>query len=119
MFALLGEGTGKCRHLTLTLDEFGVFLIEEEASRYALEPHQFVARAARYFLAARILGRTAHRIPAHRCSETGRVRLQLALRLDEEVWHELEAEAARQKVSIERLLGYSALYLAAEPDPAE
>ncbi len=104
------------RRLTLTLDEFGRSTLEAEARRYSIEPQEFVQRAAEYFLAESDPGRTAHRVPRFAREESGGVRLPLELELKREVWDELDAEAARQGVSQERLLGFAALYLVADLD---
>jgi hypothetical protein len=113
--ALLEEYAGMKRRLTLTLDEFGRSTLEAEARRYSIEPQEFVQRAAEYFL-AESEDRTAHRVPRFAREESGGVKLPLELELKREVWDELDAEAARQGVSQERLLGFAALYLVADLD---
>jgi hypothetical protein len=104
------------RRLTLTLDEFGRSALEAEARRHSLQTQEFVQRAAEYFLAESDPGRTAHRVPRFQREETGEAKLPLVLELQRDVWDELEAEAASQGVSLERLLGYAALYLLADLD---
>ena len=104
------------RRLTLTLDDFGRSAVEAETDRYLLETHEFVQHAARYFLAESERGRTARHVPRFRREESGDVKVPLVLELQREVWDELEAEAADQDVSLERLLGYAALYLVADLD---
>jgi hypothetical protein len=116
VFALLEDYAGMKRRLTLTLDEFGRSALEAEARRHALETQEFVQRAAEYFLAESDPGRTAHRVPRFQREETGDAKLALVLELQRDVWDELEAEAASQGVSLERLLGYAALYLVADLD---
>lgn len=102
------------RSLTLTLDDFGRSTLESEAERYSLGAYELVQHAARHYLADRSAGRTAHRIPDFRKRETGRSSIHLALDLDVDVWHELDAEARRQGVTVERLLAHAALYLVAD-----
>ena len=104
------------RSVTLMLDEFGRSALESQAGRYSLAPHEFVQHAARHYVADVDAGRTAHRIPRYREREAGRTAVSLALELDDGFWEDLEMEAARQGVSVERLLGHATLYLIADLD---
>ena len=104
------------RRIALALDQFGRTALEAEAERYALAPQEFVAHAARHFLAARAAARTAHWIPRFRTDEAGDTALELELDLKPGAWREIAAEANRQGVSLERLLGHATLCLIADLD---
>ncbi len=103
------------RSLKLALDDFGRATLEGEAARYSVEPGELVGHAVDYYLGDRDSGRPALKVP--RFDRTSTVApLELVVELDDRTWEEAEAEAARQRVSVERLLEHAALYLVADLD---
>ena len=106
------------RSLKLALDDFGRATLEGEAARYSVEPAELVGHAVRYYLADRDSGRPALRVPRFGRSAAA-APLELDLELDERAWEEAEAEAARQRVPLERLLEHAAMYLIADLDSGD
>ena len=106
------------RSLKLALDDFGRATLEGEAARYSVEPGELVSHAVGYYLADRDSGRPALRVPRFGRSATA-APLDLDVELDDRAWDEAEAEAARQRVPLERLLEHAALYLIADLDSGD
>jgi hypothetical protein len=102
--------------LSLSLDEFGAFALEDMAERFSLSPAELARHAARYYLLDRDSGRTALCVPRLPRGGAGKRALRLKLDLDVDTWRELEAEARRQDVSVEVLLQHAILYLLADRD---
>jgi hypothetical protein len=105
------------RTLRLAFGHFGWKSLAAEASREGRSLEELLSRAAAYFRAELGAGRSALRVPpapgqAH-CRSS---RIELAL--PSAVWHELEEEAARQRVPLGRLLEHAALYYLAAVDCA-
>lgn len=106
------------RSLKLALDEFGRATLEGEAARYRVSAGELVGNAAEYFLGDRDSGRPALKVP--RFARGGATpELDVEVDLDERTWDEAEAEAARQRVPLERLLEHAAMYLIADLDSGE
>jgi hypothetical protein len=102
--------------LTLALEEFGATTLEAEAERYSVSPAELGRRAVQYYLADRDSGRMALRVP-QLSRKTGRKPvLTLTLDLDPSTWLELEEEAERQQVTVERLLEHAIVYFLADLD---
>ncbi|MBN1529085.1 MAG: hypothetical protein JW895_08490 [Thermoleophilaceae bacterium] len=77
-----------------------------------------MGNAAEYFLGDRDSGRPALKVP--RFARGGATpELDVEVDLDERTWDEAEAEAARQRVPLERLLEHAAMYLIADLDSGE
>jgi len=106
------------RSLKLALDDFGRATLEGEAARYSVEPAELVSHAVGYYLADRDSGRPALKVPRFERSATA-APLELDVELNDRVWDEAEAEAARQRVSLERLLEHAAMYLVADLDSGD
>ena len=105
------------RSLKLALDDFGRATLEGEAARYSVDPGELVGHAVDYYLADRDSGRPALRVPRFDRTATSTVApLELDVELEDRTWEEAESEAARQRVSVERLLEHAALYLVADLD---
>ena len=106
------------RSLKLALDDFGRATLEGEAARYSVEPAELVSHAVGYYLADRDSGRPALKVPRFERSATA-APLELDVELNDRVWDEAEAEAARQRVSLERLLEHAAMYRVADLDSGD
>jgi hypothetical protein len=106
------------RSLKLALDDFGRATLEGEAARYSVEPGELVSHAVGYYLGDRDSGRQALRVPRFGRSATA-APLELDVELDDRAWEEAEAEAARQRVPLERLLEHAAMYLIADLDSGD
>jgi hypothetical protein len=104
------------RSLTLSLEEFGASTLEAEAERYSVSPVELGRRAARYYLSDRDSGRMAFKVPRLPQEPERRPALELSLDLDPDTWRELEEEAKRQEVSVERLLEHAIVYFLADLD---
>ena len=108
------------RSLKLALDDFGRATLEGEAARYSVEPAELVSHAVDYYLADRDSGRPALRVPRFgRTAAPTAAPLELDVELDDRTWEEAEAEAARQRVPLERLLEHAAMYLVADLDSGD
>jgi hypothetical protein len=104
------------RSLTMSLEEFGATTLEAEAERCSVSPAELGRRALQYYLSDRGSGRMALRVP-RLAQESGRKpAAQLRLDLERDTWRELEEEAARQEVSVERLLEHAIVYFLADLD---
>jgi predicted DNA-binding ribbon-helix-helix protein len=111
------SGTKSQRRLLLRFDTFGWLSLEERAKAVGMPVSELVARAAAYYRADLGSRRFARRVaPDSDWGEpAGRAR-RLQLKLDLVVWQDLEEEAARQEVSLERLLEHAAMYLLGDLD---
>ena len=104
------------RLLLLSLEEFGASALAEQAERYSVTPAQLGRHAVRYYLSERDSGRMALRVPRFTQGAARDPALELKLDLDPDSWRELDEEAQRQKVSVERLLEHAMLYFLADLD---
>ena len=104
------------RSLTLSLEEFGASTLEGEAERYSVSPAELGRHAVRYYLSDRDSGRMALRVPRLSEDPSRKPALELRLDLDPHDWLELEEEAERQQVSVERLLEHAIVYFLADLD---
>jgi hypothetical protein len=104
------------RLLLLSLEEFGASTLEAEAERYSVTPAELGRHAVRYYLADRGSGRMALRVPRLSGGAAREPALELKLDLDSDSWNELEGEAERQGVSLERLLEHAVVYFLADLD---
>jgi hypothetical protein len=103
------------RSLTLALDDFGQATLQVEAGRLSVSTAELVGQATVYYLEDRPSGRPALRVPRF-AREASAKTIDLELELDPHMWDEVEGEAKRQRVSIERLVEHAALYLMADLD---
>jgi hypothetical protein len=104
------------RSLTLSLEEFGALTLEAEAERYSVSTTQLARRAVGYYLSDRGSGRMAWQVPRLSQEPARQPALQLALDLDADSWNELDREAERQGVALERLLEHAIVYFLADLD---
>jgi hypothetical protein len=104
------------RLLLLSLEEFGASALAEQAERYSVTPAQLGRHAVRYYLSERASGRMALRVPRFTEDPDREPSLELKLDLDPDTWQELDKEAERQEVSIERLLAHAVMYFLADLD---
>jgi hypothetical protein len=104
------------RLLTLSLEEFGASTLEGEAERLSVTPAELARQAVRYYLSDRGSGRMALRVPRLSGGAAREPAMKLELELDEDVWRELDGEAQRQGVSLERLLEHAVVYFLADLD---
>jgi hypothetical protein len=104
------------RLLTLSLEEFGASTLDAEAERYSVSPVRLARHAVRYYLSDRDSGRMALRVPGLSQAGTRQPALELTLDLDADSWNELDHEAERQEVSLERLLEHAIVYFLADLD---
>jgi hypothetical protein len=104
------------RLLTLSLEEFGASTLEAEATRYSVSTAGLAGHAVRYYLSDRDSGRMALRVPRLSQPATRQPALELTLDLEPDSWNELDREAERQEVSVERLLEHAIVYFLADLD---
>jgi hypothetical protein len=104
------------RLLLLSLEEFGASTLEAEAERYSVSPAELGRHAVRYYLSDRGSGRIALTVPRFSQKVAHEPALELKLDLDPDSWRELEVEAERQGVSIERLLVHAIVYFLGDLD---
>jgi hypothetical protein len=108
------------RTLRLALGHFGWRSLVAQARRERRSLEELLSRAAAYFGSELGTGRSALPVPPHARQRQGRgSELALAgieLARPPAMWHELGAEAARQRVALGRLLEHAALYYLAAVD---
>jgi hypothetical protein len=102
--------------LSLSLEEFGASTLEAEAERYSVSPGALGGHAVRYYLSDRDSGRMAWKVPRLSRETARRPALELKLDLDPDTWRDLDKEAERQEVSVERLLTHAIIYFLADLD---
>jgi hypothetical protein len=100
----------------LSLEEFGASTLEAEAERYSVTPAELGRHAVGYYLSDRDSGRMAFRVPRLSGGARREPALELKLDLGPDSWRELDEEAARQQVSVERLLEHAVMYFLADLD---
>jgi hypothetical protein len=110
-----GEAGFVRRALTLSFDEFGWQRLESEARRDGEGLDDFLSRAMAYFHAERPTGRAATLAPGFKPDARG-VPREVRLEGDADCWKDLEGEAQRQGIPIERLLEHAALLYLADSD---
>jgi len=103
------------RSLTLALDEFGQATLQVEAGRLSVSTAELVGQATMYYLEDRPSGRPALRVPRF-AREASAKTIDLELDLDPHMWDEVEEEARRQRVTVERLVEHATLYLMGDLD---
>jgi hypothetical protein len=104
------------RLLLLSLEEFGASTLEAEAERYSVTPAELGRHAVGYYLSDRDSGRMAFRVSRLPGGAPREPALELKLELDPDTWRELDDEAERQQVSVERLLEHAMMYFLADLD---
>jgi hypothetical protein len=104
------------RLVWLSLEEFGSSMLEGKAERYSASPAELGRQAVRYYLSDRDTGRTALRVPRLSRSPARHPVLELRIDLDPDSWRELDEEAHRQEVSVERLIEHAIMYFLADLD---
>jgi hypothetical protein len=103
------------RKLTLVFGHFGWRSLAAEARRERWALEELLSAAAGYFHSELGTGRAALQVPrAGRRPQGHGSTIELALPAG--VWRDLEAEAARQRVAVGRLLEHAALYYLAAVD---
>ena len=95
--------------LTLHLGAFGWTELEQQARREEASLDELVGHAASHFQRRLSSLRVARRVPAFGATSEGTPR-DVRLDLPHATWRALEREAARQGVSLERLLAHAALF---------
>jgi hypothetical protein len=104
------------RLLLLSLEEFGASTLKAEAERYFVSPAELGRYAVRYYLSDRDSERMAWRVPPLPQDTVREPALGLEVDLDPDTWRELDEEAERQEVSVERLLTHAIIYFLADLD---
>lgn len=108
-------GRAKKKAVTVAVSAFALEALAGEEQGGPERLPETLVRAIRCYMHDRDSGRTGWRCPAFlRDREAGGVALEL--RIDEDLWRDFEAEAARQSVSTQQLAGHAAFYFAAEVD---
>jgi hypothetical protein len=103
------------RRLTLHLEEFSQEALQGYAKEHRDSPGSVVRLAALYWLADRESGRSAWRFPRFQRGAGG-VAGGVRVGVDDDIWHALEDEAARQGVDAELLAEHAVLYFLADLD---
>ena len=101
------------RSMTLELGALGRETLEEQAGAHRLSVSALLRHSALYYLSERDAGRLAWRVPRFARAAAGgdhEGRLEVALELDDDLWHSLEAESERQRVPLDQLLVHAAFY---------
>lgn len=106
------------RMFKLALDDFGQAALAAQCNRLGVPPARFVSRAAEYYLSLRGSDRAAYRVPRFsRSARRGRRGSGATeVELEGSVADQLDAEAAEQGVSSDRLLAHATMFLIADLD---
>ena len=104
------------RLLLLSLEEFGASTLEAEAERFLVSPAELGGYAVRYYLSDRNSERMAWKVPSLPRDTGPQPALELKLDLNPDTWRDLDKEAERQEVSVERLLTHAIIYFLADLD---
>ena len=104
------------RLLLLSLEEFGASTLEAEAERFLVSPAELGGYAVRYYLSDRTSERMAWKVPSLPRDTGPQPALELKLDLNPDTWRDLDKEAERQEVSVERLLTHAIIYFLADLD---
>jgi hypothetical protein len=105
------------RFVTLSISRLAYEALGEGRLEGAEErPEARFESAVRFYLRDRGGGVTAWPYPDFLRGSEVREEVDLRLGLDEKLWRNFEAEAARQAVSVQQLAEHSAFYFAAELD---
>jgi len=103
--------------MTLELGEFSRAALEAQAQRQALAVETLLARSAQYYLLERGSERLSARVPSgidgDARAEHG-LPLRVTIDLGDRHWNELDAAAARERLSVERLFEHAALLFLAD-----
>ena len=99
----------------LSFDEFGWESLESEARREGETLDDLLSRAAAYFDAERSTSRAATLAPVFKPGGREMPR-EVRLDVNRDRWEDLESEAGRQGVPLERLLEHAALLYLADID---
>lgn len=108
------DDSARKRHVTLALSRLAVEALMGEEAVSAAQASARMSSAVRCYLGDRGTERPAWPYPSFlRGSETqGDVRVEFEI--EEDLWHDFEAEASTQEVSIEQLAEHATFYFAAE-----
>jgi hypothetical protein len=104
------------RSVTVRVGGFARRALAGEAGNGAEHVGSRAVRALRAYLGDKDAGRAGWRVPSFERSTEPAKRVELRLNLDEDLWAAIEAEAATQGVSVDRLVSHAMLYFAAEID---
>lgn len=104
------------RSVTVSVGGLASRALAGEAAKSAEHVSSRVERAIRTYLSDKDAGRAGWTVPAFARSAEPAERTELKLSLDEDLWAAVEAEAAAQDVSVDRMVGHAILYWAAEVD---
>jgi hypothetical protein len=105
------------RQVTLQLGEFAMDAIERQARALGISADRLVREALIYYVSDLSSERLAARPPRIAAESSGRFQrevLELCVDVDARTWEELESEAARYEMPLERLLGHATLYYLAD-----
>ena len=98
------------------MGDFAANTLREQARANALSPDEFLDRAVRYYLSERSSRRLARKLPGFLETISNGRCIALDVDLEEAAWEELEGVAAREGVSVERVLEHALLLLVADLD---
>jgi hypothetical protein len=102
--------------VTVTVGPFAREVLGGESGNVVQHVASRAGRAIRTYLADKDSRRAGWELPAFVRTAEPAEKTELSLDLDDELWSDLEAEAGRQGVSVDRLVEHAVLYFAAEID---
>lgn len=102
--------------ISITFDEFGWNVLEEEARAEGLELGRLVSLACAYYRSERATERMATLVPRFDQSAAERETRLLELELDAQSLRVLEQEAQQQELELERLIEHAAIFYLADLD---
>jgi hypothetical protein len=105
------------REMTLELGEFSRAALDAQAERQGLVLATLLARSAQYYLLEHPSERLSARVPSFVSGDAQTehgLPLRVTIDLDDGHWRELDAAAAREGISVERLFEHAALLFLAD-----
>jgi hypothetical protein len=112
---LARDGANK-HPVTVALSELAVEALAGDPGDAASAPSSGVENALRCYLGDKDAGRAAWPYPDFLRGSESPADVEVAIDVDEDLWHSFEAEATSQGVPVNRLVEHAAFYFAAELD---
>ena len=110
------KGLGAMRSVRVSVGPFAREALRGKNGYAASQLTSRLVRAVRTYLAERDRYRAGWALPAFARSAKVDRKVELRLDVDDQLWSDLEAEAERQNVTVDRLVEHAVLYFAAEID---
>jgi hypothetical protein len=102
--------------INITFDEFGWRALEDRATQHGIGLEALLGLALTYYVSELPSGRAATAVPRFRQAPANGDTRTIALDIDEGIAQQLEQEAERRGVALERVYEHAALFFLADLD---